>query len=545
MSRTWLVARREVVENVRTKTFWIGILSFPVILALSILIPTWLQSRIDVRPFGVEDRSGWLLKELKASWSLPDLPKLAAALRGEEDAPPLPASGLPACLREGGRLKAALRALDGDRLQAFLGSLPLLAGLSSDEFSEGLGKGAAGAALGGFPLPESLKREARAFHREVLELRTWWKGLPKEEAEPFRGPDGFGRYRLEAEAPEKELKEMLARGELFAYFVINEDPVEGSKGAEYFSKNLTDTKLREWMTRQVSRIVRARRVAKLRLTPEKAEWLNRPFRFASRTLDASGKESKVEKSDVVLKWAPMVFVYLLWISVFILAQMLLTNTIEEKSNRIIEVLLSSVSPRQLMTGKIFGIAITGLMMVGSWALFFILGVEILPLLFPEASRIISEFELARILAEPIYLLSFFGYFLAGYLLFASLLAGIGSVCNSLKEAQNLQQPVMILLLVPLFAMMPVASDPNGTLARVLSFIPPFTPFVMMNRAGGPPETWEYLATGVLLALTVFLTFRGAAKVFRVGILMTGKPPRIREILRWLGAPTGSIPKRGD
>ena len=128
---------------------------------------------------------------------------------------------------------------------------------------------------------------------------------------------------------------------------------------------------------------------------------------------------------------------------------------------------------------------------------------------------------------------------AGYLLYAAILVALGSVCNSLKEAQNLMQPVFILLIVPLFAMLFVVQDPNGTVARILTYIPLYTPFLMMNRAGGPPPAWEYFASSALILVSLVIAFWAAAKVFRVGILMTGKPPRVREILRWIRAPVTS------
>ena len=124
-------------------------------------------------------------------------------------------------------------------------------------------------------------------------------------------------------------------------------------------------------------------------------------------------------------------------------------------------------------------------------------------------------------------------FLLGYLFYASFLVGIGSVCNSIKEAQNLVTPVVLVMLVPLLSMVPIAQDPNGTLARFLSYVPPFTPFVMMNRAAGPPSTWEYVVTTLIMIAAIALTMWAAAKVFRTGILMTGKPPRLMEILRWI------------
>ncbi len=125
----------------------------------------------------------------------------------------------------------------------------------------------------------------------------------------------------------------------------------------------------------------------------------------------------------------------------------------------------------------------------------------------------------------------------------SLLVAIGSVCNSLKEAQSLMQPVMVLLFIPLIAMIPVMNNPNGTIAQVLTYVPVWTPFLMMNRAAGPPPAWEYVATSVLLVVTIVVAFWGAGKIFRIGVLMTGKPPKIREILGWLRAPVGTAAVR--
>ena len=232
-----------------------------------------------------------------------------------------------------------------------------------------------------------------------------------------------------------------------------------------------------------------------------------------------------------MDWAPVVFVYLLWLAVYIIAQSLLTNTIEEKSNRIIEVLLSSVSPLQLMSGKIFGIALSGLLMVGSWVVFFFLAIRYLPKMLGAS----PGFDLTALISDPVYLTSFVVYFLLGYLLYSAIFVAIGSVTNSLKEAQNMLMPMFLVLMVPLFAMIPVAEDPNGALAKFLSYIPIYTPFIMMNRAAAPPTTAEYVVTTLLLVVSVIGAFWAAGKVFRVGVLMTGKPPRIREIFRWLRA----------
>ena len=95
------------------------------------------------------------------------------------------------------------------------------------------------------------------------------------------------------------------------------------------------------------------------------------------------------------------------------------------------------------------------------------------------------------------------------------------------------QPVIIILIVPLIAMMFIVQEPNGIVAKVMSYIPLYTPFTMMNRAGGPPEVYEYVITGIIMVVTTWLAFRGAGKIFRIGVLMTGKPPKFKEIIGWL------------
>ena len=139
---------------------------------------------------------------------------------------------------------------------------------------------------------------------------------------------------------------------------------------------------------------------------------------------------------------------------------------------------------------------TGLTIVGTWVAFGLLAAWLAPQLMGGGSGMLSALFTA--LRNTGYLLAFVFYFLAGYLLYAAVLVAIGSVCNTLKEAQNLMQPVMMLLMVPLLSMVFVAQEPNGLVAKAMSFFPLFTPFTMMNRAGGPPATWEYVATSALL-----------------------------------------------
>ena len=309
----------------------------------------------------------------------------------------------------------------------------------------------------------------------------------------------------------------------------------------YVARNLADDDLRDWYEARATEIVRARRLEQRQIDRATAVWLNTESKFVERTVSETGEQAAVGMKDKLRQNSPMVFVYILWIAIFTITQGLLTSTIEEKSTRISEVLLSSVSPVQLMAGKILGVAGTGLLMILTWLITAYGAVKIVPSWLGAPASL----DLTPILNDPLLITSFVVYFILGYLLYSAILIGIGSVVNTIQEAQALMMPVMMTLMLPLVAMMPIGRDPNGTFAKVMSYIPPFTPFVMMNRAAGPPTLVEYVVTTALLIAAIAGMLWASAKIFRIGILMTGKPPKAREIWQWVRTPAGVVPSREE
>jgi ABC-2 type transport system permease protein len=505
-SKVGLVALREYHENLRTKTFWIGILAFPVILAIATVVPRLLEGAKDVRTYAVIDRSGWLLPAIEERATYHDTYRILEHVRKQAGKGESGVAALPTVLRP---LAAMVTDAENDELESLAKTMAF----------EGKSKLTPEQAAGIDP-----KLQTEFLLWMVAHAKSLGIGLDRDRYQRMEVPEG--------EDPERHLRQMLDDGALFAYFVIGPDPLSAEETHKYVSNNLTDKDLQQWIERLASAEIEARRFEREHIDPEVARRIQQPLSFDEKRVSASGEESEVEKQDTLRQWAPVAFVYLLWVSVFTIAQLLLTNTIEEKSNRIVEVLLSSISPMQLMVGKILGIAATGLTTIGSWIVFFLVFLKFLPKLLDLP----AEIDLTVLVSDPVYLASFVAYFLLGFLLYASILVGLGSACNSIKEAQNLMAPVMILLLLPLLSMIPISQDPNGKLAVVLSFIPPFTPFVMMNRAAGPPERWEYAVTSVLLVVSIAVAFWAAAKIFRVGVLMTGKPPRLGELWRWVRTP---------
>jgi ABC-2 type transport system permease protein len=306
-------------------------------------------------------------------------------------------------------------------------------------------------------------------------------------------------------------------------------------GIEYWSANLADSALRDEIEKDVNGDIRRREYLARGMdigVIKEVEQTRAPFASLNPTKEA-GKEA-VNAGDILRQWAPSGFVYLLWVSIFGITQMLLNNIIEEKSNRIIEVLLSSVTPGELMMGKLFGIAAIGLTMVSVW-----ITALLVSLSFKSGGAAMAggapDFtgQLLMALKTSNLIPMFAVYFLLGYLMYASFILALGSVCNTLKEAQNYMAMITMLMMVPLMTMTFIPKDPNGTLARVLSWIPIYTPFTMMNRVNASPPLFDLVGTMILLFVSTAGALWMAGKIFRIGILRTGQPPKIVEMVRWL------------
>jgi ABC-2 type transport system permease protein len=182
-----------------------------------------------------------------------------------------------------------------------------------------------------------------------------------------------------------------------------------------------------------------------------------------------------------------------------------------------------------------------LIIIGSWVLSLIIGLKCLPLLDIH----LGDIDIFIIIKDPLYIISFILYFLTGFLLYSALLVGLGSVCNTVKELQHVWTPIMVAAIVPMMTLGFIVKDPNGQVARLLSYFPLWTPFIMMNRAGGPPPLIDYFFTSILMVVSLIAAFWGAGRIFRIGILMTGQPPKLKEILKWLAYPEGKTPVRKD
>lgn len=227
--------------------------------------------------------------------------------------------------------------------------------------------------------------------------------------------------------------------------------------------------------------------------------------------------------------------FVLYMVILIYAVSVMRSVLEEKTSRVVEVVLSSLRPWQLLLGKILGVGAVGLTQLTVWALvgtgFAALG---LPGMIARQPGFAQLAEARRFLPGPVFFAQFVVFFLGGYFIYAALYAAVGAMCNSDEEAQQAQFPLMLLILVPVFALMGVIESPNAPVSVALSLIPFFSPFLMFARAaGGAAPAWQITLSIVLMGGTVLAVAWVGGRIYRVGILMTGKRPTIPELWRWI------------
>jgi ABC-2 type transport system permease protein len=328
---------------------------------------------------------------------------------------------------------------------------------------------------------------------------------------------------FDTEFDQEQKKNDLQSGALDACFVIDKDIVSGTGKIHLYTSKPKPVKLDAFGTAEsmLDKIIIDLRCQMQNISPD---ILAKIRNVTTEQIDFGAKDEKGRLQSQTQQVANMIlpfgFMYLMFLGIMTIGQQILSSIIEEKNSRIIEVLLSAVSPQQLMTGKIIGLGGIGLTVMAFWAL---------------AAFGAAQYQHVNIPVSPILLLCFLVYYILGFLLFSAILAGIGSICNTLKETQSLLTPIIMLMVVPIITWMELVRSPDGLMARVMSFIPPLTPMVMIVRLSAAQKIWwvEIAASMAVLLAAVLATIWIAGKIFQTGILMYGKRPNFKEVFRWL------------
>lgn len=325
----------------------------------------------------------------------------------------------------------------------------------------------------------------------------------------------------------QQLRAEVNAGKLDGYFIVRQDVLTG-KPAEFYSKNPAS----ELTSLGTIRRATSGAVISLRLKQQgfESEKLNDLVRGVEVTFIKITREGEVEEKGQTFMTA-IVMAMVLYMTLIVYGVMTMRSVLEEKNTRIVEVLVSSLRPFQLLMGKILGVAAVGFTQYVIWGICGSLvagyGVAMATAFSPGAN--LPKIELP--VSHLIYLAVFY---LAGYFLYASLYAAAGAMASSDEDAQQVQMPMTLMIVLSFLLFTVILRSPNSTLAVVLSLIPFFAPILMILRiAIQTPPFWQIAASLILTVGTGLALVKFSAKIYRVGILMYGKRPSLAELLRWL------------
>ena len=349
--------------------------------------------------------------------------------------------------------------------------------------------------------------------------------LPEREGRSYR-VEVVRRPLAQAQA---ELRRRVTAKEIDGYLHLPGDVVATSRVA-YRARNVSNLDVMTDMRRAATQAVQETRLRTAGLQSTDVRALLRPVEVTTARVTASGEEGG---SAIATFFAAYAVAMMMWLMVFLYGVNVMRSVLEEKTNRIVEVLVSSMKASHLMTGKILGVGSVALLQVAIWGVLIAGGMKLAGARFssPGASSILASIKLNP--TAGMFLLAFF---VLGFFLYAAVFAAIGAAVTTDQEGQQFQMFAMIPLMLPVLLFPRVIGDPMGTTATVLGLVPFTAPVANAMRLGSseiPPM--QVAVSLVLLALTTVLVGWLAGKIYRFGILSTGKKASFSEIGRWLRA----------
>jgi ABC-2 type transport system permease protein len=352
---------------------------------------------------------------------------------------------------------------------------------------------------------------------------------------------------------EEKAKELVQNGERYGFLHIPNFELKDPKGITYYGEENPSMNLISYLENNLKKKIEEQRLFESGIDPKIINEVRTKVAIKSITLDDQGTETV---SDATVNYAiGFLAGILIYMFIFIYGNQIMQGVIEEKSSRIVEILVSSLKPFQLMMGKILGIAGVGLTQLLIWIVLIgtlttivtgFLGMQMpqqqaMEMANPEiAQGMANNSDVGEILLVlsginvTQIVLSFIFYFLGGYLLYGALFAGIGSAVDAPSDAQQFMLPVTIPLIVAYMGLFVfVLNDPNSTTSFWLSIIPLTSPIAMMGRVSYGVPLWELiLSMGLLITGFLFTTWL-AGKIYRIGILMHGTKPTYKTLWKWI------------
>lgn len=334
------------------------------------------------------------------------------------------------------------------------------------------------------------------------------------------------------------LEEERGKEDIDAILVIGRNAVDETDNIQFYSHSAPSLSTETEIMHQLED-----GITDIRLKEYKIENLKKILEEVKADVHIStiriDEEEDTETSSGLSYGLGMIMDMLLYMFILIYGQMVMTSIIEEKNNRVLEIVVSSVNPTSLMLGKIVGIGLVAITQILIWGV--LLGCAtgwLLPLVANSAS-VAEEPELAGMfgqLLSPGYLASLFVYmilfFIGGYLFYSSIFAAVGSSVDNIQDASQLSSIATMPVIIGIVASMSIIQNPNSALAFWVSVIPFTSPMAMMSRIPFGIPTWEIILSLVILYLSFMFMIWLAAKIYRVGIFMYGKKPNLADLLRW-------------
>jgi ABC-2 type transport system permease protein len=293
---------------------------------------------------------------------------------------------------------------------------------------------------------------------------------------------------------------------------------DGAYGAyDLYVPPKLDDRLQDELRGALSRSLVEARVEAAGLEPQRVAAMTEVSGEMTRVVTPEGERKSHEALNLLV---PAGFMALLLMSVMSTGSQLMTNTVEDKSSRVVEVLLAAASPLELMTGKILAQMGVGLVMLGIYAA---MGLATL------ASFAVLD------LVDPALLGWLVLFYILSYTMMAGMMGAIGAAVNDVSEAGTLMSPVMMVNMLPWLLWLPITRHPDGALAVAMSFLPPVNLYAMLLRmsSSSPPPLWQTWLSVLVAAAGAAAALWFAAKVFRIGLLMNGKPPSFRTLVKWV------------
>lgn len=350
---------------------------------------------------------------------------------------------------------------------------------------------------------------------------------------------------------------LLARGNFDALLAINDSVLSGAAPLRLYINGASSIVIEGDITRQVNDAIEQIRLKKYDIDNLESILKDVESDVAISTIRTDRESGDESASALVSYGVGIALTFVLYMFLLLYGQMVMTSIIEEKNNRVLEIIVSSIKPEQLMLGKIIGIGLVALTQIVLWCILLTaMSALLLPALMPaEAATQMAQLQSGTLdvtalgtedieflkgmsmLGNLPFLLSLMGwltlFLIGGFLFYAAISAAIGSAVDNIQDASQLQMIIVLPIIIGLVASMTSAADPTSGLAFWLSMIPFTSPMVMMSRIPAGIPTWEIIVSLVILAASIYGVVWVAAKIYRVGIFMYGKKPSVKEIIKWV------------